>query len=314
MSTYKEYFKQANDPIVVFGSMYLGLGLLKFCNDLLNYCSKNEVNRLCFISREGGFLKEIFSSFIKNNPPVCELRTIEVIYISRNSCSSSLFNEYLVQLNLNEKALLVDIGWGGSIERSISNKGICCQYFYFGTDIRYLDLYCQNSSFISSLDKNHLLDLESGLGFIEFAMTPPSVGTTEGYMNENGKIKPILSKVMSSNNQIHEDLIYVLSRFVGSVSLSDVEHLIDSNWTSYWNDIICLKKIQVPTQLKDIYFDMGAYKVPVVINPFHHPFSFIKFYSKGLWIYGSFNLAHLNIMRFLIKSIFQLKWKLKYDR
>lgn len=312
IESYSKKFPDIQNPIVKFSSYYLGLGVLKFCLDLYSYAYRHEIRKIYFVSREGVFLQGVFECFLKSNE---RLKKIECkpIYISRVSSEKKLFDSYLAQHQLNSQCLFVDVGWGGTIERTIRKFQTGANFFYFGCSSRYRDLFKRNTSFVNLNHKGKEVDIKTALGFIEYSLTPHGGKTTLDYIMHNNICIPILDESISDEkSSIHYDINVILGELVSSLELSEIKIYVESNWKSYWEDVVLLKSITPPKELENIKFDMGGYMVPILVNIKNRPCYFFSMAKKGTWVRGSLKVSKLYWLNPFVQVAIKYYEKRKY--
>lgn len=129
-------------------------------------------------------------------------------------CSYSVRQRELLQAYITEKQLasivaVADIGWRGSMQYylqklfAVLGADIELQGFYFG-EYAADDITCEKQGYLCSHERTAFTDDVINASFVLENVLMPDMGTVKRYMEQNGKILPVLSENMDGPQIVKE--------------------------------------------------------------------------------------------------------------
>lgn len=265
---------------------------------LENKCNKNNIPKLYFIAREGIVLEKIFN-LCQGAGIISKHIETEILYVSRKSSDSPYFEGYLKgKLSDQDEIFIVDVGWGGSIQKNIQSVSQKPTYgFYFGVDERFVQ---RGEGYLFDSSDDKLALYANFFPIFESLLTPSDVGTTLGYDSNN---MPIFSRPDSYLTEIPCDFYQVLNKAI--ILFEDVvpklfvdnKELKTLSRTMFYQQIVN-PPLPVAKFYSSIEFDFGNDN-RIMVSTIYNVRKFITLVKNGGWIFGSLTLSRLSSLRIL---------------
>ena len=306
-----ESFDHIDDVFLKYTVKNLGFSIAAWMESLVHYCEENKIKNIYFLAREGVVLK-LFFDLIMSKRDLRNGIVASVIYVSRRSVNCPFFKSYISQtFSNNEDSFIhiVDMGWGGTIQKEIENVIDKPVYgHYFGTDARFNLL---GDGFLFDLTYKNIVPLKFCFPAFELIMTPLEIGTCLNYEFDFDKYIPKLSSPVGILDGFNHDKFAQLSldRFFdikSRYSLTDKEVLFVSRKLTF-NGFLNPDKVFVQ-YLSSAKFNFGEYENYLVSNVVNNPVLTTKKLMNGGWIQGVFSYSNIGLLNyplnFLLKNSF----------